>query len=112
MGVKKMVDYDTVRDALCMWCNREMPDEPCEPSECSLLDALDAAVADDVDVVSVVRCKGCKHRGNDIYCPMCFEEAIEFDDDGYMETDFVVRDYTSDEGFCDCGEEDGDSGEG
>jgi len=52
----------------------------------------------------VVRCEDCKHRGEDVHCPMCFEEAIEWDDDGYTEVDYVLHDRTTDDGFCDRGE--------
>ena len=55
-------------------------------------------------VTIVVKCKDCKHRYNKEYCPMCFEEAIEWDDDGYMETDYVMHDRTQDDGYCECGE--------
>ena len=57
-----------------------------------------------VDAVEVVRCKDCKNRGNDVSCPMCWEEMIEWDDDGYHEIDFVTHDYTTDNGFCHLGE--------
>lgn len=55
-------------------------------------------------IVEVVRCKDCKHRGDDVHCPMCFEEEIEWDDDGYTEADYVLHDRTIDDGFCDRGE--------
>ena len=69
-------------------------------------DALDAAMlqAPTVDAVEVVRCKDCKHRGEDGCCPMCFEEEIEWDDDGYTEADYILHDRTADDGFCDRGE--------
>ena len=57
-----------------------------------------------IDAVPVVRCKDCKHRGDDTYCPMCFEEEIEWDDDGYTEYDWIFHNRTIDEGFCDRGE--------
>ena len=71
--------------------------------------ALDffAVVADHLianDVVPVVRCKDCKYRGDDANCPMCFEEMIEWDDDGYSEVDWVLHDHTTDDGFCNSGE--------
>lgn len=56
------------------------------------------------DVVKVVRCKDCKNRGEAVICPMCWEETIEWDDDGYTEIDFVTHDYTTDNGFCHMGE--------
>lgn len=54
--------------------------------------------------VEVVRCKDCWRRHNANVCPMRFEEVIEWDDDGYMETELVTHDYTADWGFCDRGE--------
>lgn len=64
----------------------------------------DIELAPTVDAVPVVRCKDCQHRGDDVHCPMCFEEQIEWDDDGYTEVDYVLHDYTTDDGFCDRGE--------
>lgn len=52
----------------------------------------------------VVRCKACKWRRDDAHCPMCFEEEIEWDDDGYTEVDWILHDHTIDDGFCDRGE--------
>ena len=65
---------------------------------------FDIEEAPTVDAVEVVRCKDCKHRGDDVHCPMCFEEAIEWDDDGYTEVDYVIHDHATDDGFCDRGE--------
>lgn len=56
-----------------------------------------------VDAVEVARCKDCKHRG-DYGCPMYHEEYIEWDDDGYRESEIVEHDRTRDDGFCDLGE--------
>ena len=63
-----------------------------------------------VDAVEVVRCKDCKHRGEEIICPMCFEEPIEWDDDGYSEIDWILHDCTHNDGFCDRGERIADDG--
>ena len=54
--------------------------------------------------VKVVRCKNCKHReSND--CPMYYEEWIEIDEgDDYFDTDNIIHDWTTDEGFCYCAE--------
>lgn len=48
----------------------------------------------------IIRCKNCKHR--DSYaCPMYYEEWIEIDEgDGYFDTDNIIHDRTTDEGFC------------
>lgn len=64
-----------------------------------------------VDAVEVVRCKDCKHRGDDICCPMCFEEESVIDEgDGYFGTDYITHDRTVDDGFCDRGERRSDDG--
>jgi hypothetical protein len=49
-----------------------------------------------IDAVPVVRCKDCKYRFTD-NCPMFFEELTYNEDDGY---DWIERDHTSDNGFC------------
>ena len=65
----------------------------------------DVLKAPAVDAVEVARCKDCKHRGDDICCPMCFEEEYEVDEgDGYFDTDYITHDRTVDDGFCDRGE--------
>ena len=48
----------------------------------------------------IIHCKDCKHRdSND--CPMYYEEWIEIDEgDGYFDTDTIIHDWTTDEGFC------------
>lgn len=51
----------------------------------------------------VVRCKDCKHRETDA-CPMYHEEYIDWDDDGYWETDLIIHDATKDNSFCSHGE--------
>lgn len=50
-----------------------------------------------VDAAPVVRCNDCWKRGNEIYCPMCFDEYFYDEDDG---GDWVTRDNTEDDGFC------------
>jgi hypothetical protein len=71
---------------------------------------IEAAPA--VDAVEVVRCKDCKHRGDDICCPMCFEEESVIDEgDGYFDTDYITHDRTVDDGFCDRGERRDDDGD-
>lgn len=54
-----------------------------------------------IDAVPVVRCKDCKYRGNSFACPMCHDESIYDDDDGY---DNYTYDRTDDDSFCDKGE--------
>ena len=49
--------------------------------------------------VRVVRCKDCKRR-HDFDCPMFFEESVEWEEDGYIERDDVIHDYTEDDDFC------------
>jgi len=47
----------------------------------------------------IIRCKDCKHRRED-ECPMYHVEWVEYDDDGYIESDDVIHDYTEDDGYC------------
>ena len=47
----------------------------------------------------IIRCRDCKHRYTD-ECPMRHVERVAYDDDGYIEYDDVVEDYTCDDGFC------------
>jgi hypothetical protein len=52
----------------------------------------------------LVRCKDCKHRHED-ECPMQFEEEIDIDEgDGYYDTEYIIHDYTRDDGYCSWGE--------
>ena len=53
-------------------------------------------------VEELVRCKDCENRG-DVACPMYSEEWYAYDDDGYLEHDYVTNDETFDDGFCDRG---------
>lgn len=68
------------------------------------LESYGISLGEKADVVKVVRCKDCKHRGDEGACPMYHVEELEWDDDGYMEVDYVPHDYTTDDGFCDRGE--------
>lgn len=56
------------------------------------------------EIVHVVRCKDCEHRGDVKECPMCFEEEITWDEDGWEECEWVVHDFATDDGFCHLGE--------
>lgn len=56
-----------------------------------------------VDAVEVVRCKDCKYRG-DYPCPMYYDEYTQWDDDGYIESEWIDHDKTVDNGFCHMGE--------
>lgn len=47
----------------------------------------------------IIRCKDCKHRGED-ECPMRHVEWVEYEDDGYIDSDDVIYDYTEDNGYC------------
>lgn len=59
-----------------------------------------------IDAVPVVRCKECRFRGNPLNCPMCHEEDFYDEDDGF---DYIVRDETTDEGYCQKGEREDDN---
>ena len=60
-----------------------------------------------IDAVPVVRCGECKLR-NQFGCPMYYEEYLEWEEDGYLESDILCHDHTSDDGFCDSGERKGE----
>lgn len=52
----------------------------------------------------LVRCKNCIHRQT-YKCPMYNEEWYTIDEgDGYLEDDWVVHDYTVDDGYCHLGD--------
>lgn len=53
--------------------------------------------------LQLIRCKDCKHR-YEIECPMRHIEWVEYEEDGYFETDDIIYDRTIDDGFCDRGE--------
>ena len=62
--------------------------------------AIDMAI----ESLNIVTCKDCKHRQTD-ECLMYYEEWYEIDEgDGYVDTDFIIHDYTRDDGFCHHGE--------
>lgn len=58
----------------------------------------------------IVRCEDYRNRGDDD-CPMRFIEWVEYDDDGYIEHDDIIHDYTKDDGFCDRAERRTDEGD-
>lgn len=51
----------------------------------------------------ITHCKDCRNRGED-ECPMRHVERIEWEEDGYIEVDDIVHDYTEPHGYCDKGE--------
>lgn len=52
----------------------------------------------------LVRCKDCKYRETED-CPMYWTEWIMFEDcDGYTDNNYIVHDYTTDDGYCNYGE--------
>lgn len=55
------------------------------------------------EVGELVRCKDCRNMGED-ECPMRHVEMIEWEEDGYIEVDDIVHDYTEPYGYCDKGE--------
>ena len=50
-----------------------------------------------IDAVPVVRCRECEYRGDELKCPMCFDEWDE-DEPGFLRIDKTV-----DDGFCHMG---------
>lgn len=61
--------------------------------------------APEIDAVEIVRCKNCIHRGMTIECPMCYEELVDVWNDDEHDVDFIKRDFSIDNGFCDNGED-------
>lgn len=51
----------------------------------------------------IIHCKDCRNRGEG-KCPMRHVEMIEWEEDGYMESDDIVHDYTESHGYCYKGE--------
>lgn len=51
----------------------------------------------------IIHCKDCRNRGED-ECPMRHVERIEWEEDGYIEVDDIVHDYTEPYGYCYKGE--------
>lgn len=51
----------------------------------------------------IVHCKECINRKS-FDCPMFFEERIEWEEDDYIECDYVEHDNTEDNYFCSCAE--------
>lgn len=47
----------------------------------------------------IIHCKNCKHYHEE-ECPMRFVEWVTWEEDGYIESDDVVHDYATDDGFC------------
>lgn len=95
--------HENQKEAISLFFNSHRNAETVK--RCIELDDSVPNVATAVDFVEVVRCKDCKYRG-DFSCPMCYEEKIDYDDDGYFETDYILHDRTTDNGFCDYGEKD------
>ena len=55
----------------------------------------------------LVPCKDCKHRETD-ECPMYWMEWLIIDEgDGHTDNDFIIHDYTTDDGYCNFGEREG-----
>lgn len=62
---------------------------------------------EDAPTVEIVRCGECKHRETDD-CPIYWMEWITIDEgDGYTDNDFIIHDYTTDDGYCNYGERKG-----
>ena len=68
-------------------------------------EALDMAVeALSSNAIQVVQCKDCKHRETDD-CPMYRVEWFSIDEGyGAFEDDYIIHDYTTNNGYCHYGE--------
>lgn len=93
--MKDLIERQAAIDALCndkcMEEGRWRDDGVCKPV--MRIMALPSAQPE------IIRCGDCKHRYTD-ECPMRHVERVAYDDDGYIEYDDVVEDYTCDDGFC------------
>lgn len=67
---------------------------------CKVVSEKQIYAAPAVSAEQATRCKDCKHRGDVKVCPMCFHEAIEFEECNQI----IVHNYTRDDGYCDRGE--------
>ena len=98
---KRLIDANDACESLCKKCGLDR-------GECERIgfcaDYMDIKRFPTVDAVEVVRCKDCKNRGDEGMCPMYWIEEIQWDDDRYAEVDYVLHDYTTDDGFCCYGE--------
>ena len=108
----RLIDGDALADSLRESKNKLkeiLDDERCEMEyricEGQMITFIEAILrvneTPTIDAVPVVRCKDCKYRGNSFACPMCHDESIYDDDDGY---DDYTYDRTDDDGFCNNGE--------
>lgn len=93
-----MDDAIRMSDALDIVYNTDVSD--CKNAE-DAVGKIYQAIGDlpNLDVVPVVRCKDCKWRFSS-NCPMFHEELTYNEDDGY---EWIDRDHTSDDGFCEQG---------
>lgn len=65
-------------------------------------EALDMAI--EALQIDLVQCKDCKHRETDD-CPMYRIEWFSIDEGyGDFEDDYIIHDYTTDNGYCHYGE--------
>ena len=65
---------------------------------------LNSPISIQAEMVAVVRCKDCKHRETDD-CPMYRIEWFSIDEGyGDFEEDYIIHDYTTDNGYCHYGE--------
>lgn len=93
-------------EARIKWFNGDAIEDRCKRD--AFIQALDALSAlPSAETVQVVRCKNCKHRETDD-CPMYWMEWLIIDEgDGFTDNDYIVHDYTTDDGYCHYGERKG-----
>ena len=92
---KDTISREDAKEAYCkkLCCSGAFcPDGRCREVN-ETFDSIPSAQPD------IIRCKDCKHRGED-ECPMHHVEWVEYDDDGYIDSDDVIYDYTEDDGYC------------
>jgi hypothetical protein len=98
MSEQRLIDANFFAECISEAANR-LVSEYGSGSVTNTLIALSEGLTDGrfgitVDAVPIVRCKECKYRGDELRCPMCFDEWDE-DDPGFLRIDNTV-----DDGFC------------
>ena len=101
----RLIDSDSLKTKVEAMVEHRMIESDYDFGRNQAFDYVADILIDDaptIDAVEVVRCKDCKHRQTD-ECPMFFEEQIDI-------TEYIIHDYTRDDGYCSWGErrEDGE----
>ena len=95
MSEQRLIDANALMEKLR---EKYLETDPRDPEQLGYLNArIIVRNQPTVEAVPIVRCKECKYRGDELRCPMCFDEWDE-DDPGFLRIDKTV-----DDGFCHMG---------